>query len=101
MWKIIFFLVHKNIPLNMKLKAWELDRVNIVTSFWLRDEGGVGSFLGIIIVKTRKSQFHLIQNRIIQKVLTAADMAYHNSVSAPAYTTALGLDTDGFPFNEP
>jgi len=67
-------------------------------SFYLRDEGAVGDFLGIRIKKTSSRSFQLTQLGLINKVLKAADMEDCNTVSTPASTTPLSKDADGDPF---
>ena len=66
----------------------------------LRDEGGVGYFLGIIIKNTGKSRLHLTQIGLIKKVPKMLAMTDYNPVSTKYYTTALGIDTDDASLNE-
>ena len=70
-------------------------------TFELRDEGEVGTFLGIHIERQSNSSFTLTQVGLINKVLSAAGMENSKAtVKTPAATTPLGLDVDGEPFNE-
>ena len=60
----------------------------------LRDEDGVGDFLGIRIEKLGSCKFNLTQTGLINKVLKASNMETCNSVVTLAFTTALGSDKD-------
>ena len=68
--------------------------------FQLSDEGEVGDFLGIRIEKLGPHKFNLTQTGLINKVLKASDMETCNSVETPVFTTALGSNKEGPPFDE-
>ena len=69
-------------------------------TFQLRNEGEVGAFLGIQIVKTGENTFELTQTGLISKVLEAANMSDCNGVDTPTGPTPIGSDIDGPPFAE-
>ena len=69
-------------------------------TFQLRNEGEVGAFLGIQIVKTGANTFELTQTGLIAKVLESANMSDCNGVETPTGPTPIGSDIDGPPFAE-
>jgi hypothetical protein len=69
-------------------------------SFYLRDEGEVGDFLGIRITKNGPITFELTETGLINKVLTDAGLEECRGVSTPAETKALGSDLEGSPFDK-
>jgi hypothetical protein len=66
----------------------------------LRDEGEVGDFLGIRIVKQVDGTFNLTQTVIIAKVFKTVGQVDYDRCTAPAATTPTGLDSEGAAFEE-
>ena len=69
-------------------------------SFELRDEGGVGDFIGIRIEKEGSKKFTLTQTGLITKVLKEANMDDCNPAKTPCSTVPLGKNEEGVPFDE-
>jgi hypothetical protein len=86
--------------LEAKIKSLGVSDDKHQHSFQLRDEGEVGNFLGISIVKNDDGTFLLTQTGLIAKSLAAAGMEDFNKVYTPALLELTGADLYGYPFVE-
>jgi len=73
----------------------------IKRGFKLTKEGTFAEFLGIQYSTTDDGNIHLTQQGLIGKILDAMDMKDCKSNRLPAACKALGMDTDGIPFDGP
>jgi hypothetical protein len=69
-------------------------------SFQLRDEGEVGDFLGIQMVKQGDLAFLLRHTGLIDKTLKTTGMESAHRACTPTSTTLVGADHDGEPFDK-
>jgi hypothetical protein len=83
-----------------EIKGLGVSKYEAQHKFQLRDEGEVGDFLGIQIVKEGNGTFQLTQTGLIDKVLKSAGLEDCNRCVTPAYTTPVGSDPDGPAFQE-